>query len=1849
MVIIFYFRRCEGYTTFPLPKPPYKINHNCMRTLFVFLCFFCIHLSANSQYATTGTGVLRNQIWWFDWANFTLANGATRSFTTDDGLQVTISFSGVVNPVLVPSVMNTWSGSLLHVLYNFTDPAVKPALFRSFDLGGITDTRFTMNILVTRNGQPTPFTFVAADAESSTVDEVTTFTTTGSNWTTLEFFRNSAQTTNPLTGCGTSTIAINSTQGSGPINGQNPIIATNAAGQLSIGTTLINPVRGGMAVAFGLFSPVDRGDLPVSYGYAQHRLLYTNSNGCNYMPPFPAVIQDTRLKIGTMPGDADNVQSTDDNTNGNDEDGLSFFPFYTGSGSYSLTVPVINTTSNPAYLTGWMDKNKDAQFNPGESVTTTVAPSATSATLTWSGLPPILPAGSTPDVGFRFRLASSQAESMQATGFANDGEVEDYLAKLVNDDCSGWLHTPSQNAYMSVGDLDIQGNKLTIEALINRTQPYSPGVGDDNDGDIVSKHLGPPNTNYLLRPNHGYITTTNGFFATPDICDIELNNTYHLAMVYDGASLKFYRNGDLMGQTAASGNLFQNDYPTRIGRYSGITVENFLGYIDEVRIWNTARTQAEIQATMQGSLPSPGTQTGLQAYYTFDNLLNKQGNAAWNGVLAGAAQINTTNPSCDLATTTCRQPDQPGVASFATADTICVNNTLNITNTSTGQTTNYWNFCVSDITSVSPTGVNIGNPGNTLSLPVFGDFVEQNGNYYLFVVNNSPSQLIRLDFGNSMLNTPTARRLITFTGNFSQHAEGIQVVKEGNQWYAIIVGGDSDFGTTPQILKVEFGSDIANPAPTYISWGNINNQMAQPIDLHVFKEGGQWYGFAVNAKNNSFTRFNFSSNFASAPTIYTFNIPQLVYPTGIYVMNDQGNWRVFITNGLSSSITRLDFGTSLLNNTPVAVSLGNPNNTLTQPRDIYVIKSCEKTVGFVVNQGSNDLIRLNFDNGLSQPPTGTSLGNIGNFSFPHSISKLFRVNDDLYSFVTNVNNNTITRLRFAGCTNASIPSSTATNPPPITYNAPGTYNINLTVDDGLPTQASFCKPVVVLPPPPHTATPTYTICAGNPPIKIGRDITGTTTYQWNTGATTDSIDISQPGIYWVDMTRFGCTTRDSFLLKEETASFSFTQDLCNPLQVTFYNGYTNPVSSNWDFGNGTSTQTNPTTTYGAYGQYTVSLAVETASGCRATITKPVTIAIKTDSVIITNDTTICHDATLPLRSVAGVAYCWYPATGLSATNIANPVATPPTSPMTYYVHAQVVGQNIVTNGDFSQGNTGFTSAYVYSPNNTTEGQYMVSPFPRNWNPNVQACNDHTTGSGNMMMVNGSPVADVNVWKQTIAVTPNTDYAFSTWIQAIHIQNPARLQFSINDQQLGALISADPVPCTWKQFYTIWNSGSATSATISIINKNTIIAGNDFALDDISFAPVTLQKDSIIISRERPVVTASGNEEICEKRSTTLSAAGAATYTWSPASGLDNANSPAPVASPTSTTTYTVTGTTLKGCTDDDAITITVHPAPGITITEDTAICKNSSVQLSASGGNTYSWTPAATLDDASSPRPLATPGTAPVKYYVTVTDARTCTNTDSVMVSIRPDPVFTVSADKTICDRDTIRITAGGGDIYSWLPAATLSDPGLAAPLAFPSVLTTYSVHITDTVCDNSADLTTTIRVNPLPNVVGSSTNDLDCSYGSSQLNATGARRYLWSPAVGLSNPAIANPVASPLTAIDYVVKGTDMLGCSNTDTVKVALLTTNKGDNLVPNAFTPNGDGKNDCFGIKYWGVIEKIDFSVYNRWGERVFYTNMPNGCWDGVYKGKKQDGNVFVYYIRAVTNCGIIERKGTVVLIQ
>ncbi|WP_028786297.1 T9SS C-terminal target domain-containing protein [Terrimonas ferruginea] len=220
---------------------------------------------------------------------------------------------------------------------------------------------------------------------------------------------------------------------------------------------------------------------------------------------------------------------------------------------------------------------------------------------------------------------------------------------------------------------------------------------------------------------------------------------------------------------------------------------------------------------------------------------------------------------------------------------------------------------------------------------------------------------------------------------------------------------------------------------------------------------------------------------------------------------------------------------------------------------------------------------------------------------------------------------------------------------------------------------------------------------------------------------------------------------------------------------------------------------------------------------------------------------------------------------------------------------------------------------------------------------------------------------------------------------------------------------------------------------------------------------------------------------------------------------------------------------------------------------------------------------------------------------------------------------------------------SGNNSTWTDIPGATTSQLTMTA---LTSAYIRCVITAPGTVLPSQS---VTFVVHPLPTLQVTKSNDLDCNFGSTQLTVSGAIRYNWTPPAGLSSTTIYNPLARPTTETKYYVTGTDANGCVNRDSITVEITDTRHGDNLMANAFTPNGDGRNDCYGISYWGVIEKIDFSIYNRGGQRIFYSRDPYACWNGKFQGVDQPAGVYVYFIKAVTNCGVIERKGTVTLIR
>ena len=168
-----------------------------------------------------------------------------------------------------------------------------------------------------------------------------------------------------------------------------------------------------------------------------------------------------------------------------------------------------------------------------------------------------------------------------------------------------------------------------------------------------------------------------------------------------------------------------------------------------------------------------------------------------------------------------------------------------------------------------------------------------------------------------------------------------------------------------------------------------------------------------------------------------------------------------------------------------------------------------------------------------------------------------------------------------------------------------------------------------------------------------------------------------------------------------------------------------------------------------------------------------------------------------------------------------------------------------------------------------------------------------------------------------------------------------------------------------------------------------------------------------------------------------SASGGQSYSWTPSTGLSSDTIANPLASPASNTEYIVTVSNGPGCDDVDTVLVTVLPAAIADAGVDVSICQGDTAQLNASGGITYSWSPATDIDDPTIPNPQVWPN-LPTVYVVTVTDENGCHATDSVFIDVF---AAVATGDTTLCFGDTAQLgVSPTGVSIAWYPSAYLSD-----------------------------------------------------------------------------------------------------------------------------------------------------------------------------------------------------------------
>lgn len=434
------------------------------------------------------------------------------------------------------------------------------------------------------------------------------------------------------------------------------------------------------------------------------------------------------------------------------------------------------------------------------------------------------------------------------------------------------------------------------------------------------------------------------------------------------------------------------------------------------------------------------------------------------------------------------------------------------------------------------------------------------------------------------------------------------------------------------------------------------------------------------------------------------------------------------------------------------------------------------------------------------------------------------------------------------------------------------------------------------------------------------------------------------------------------------------------------------------------------------------------------------------TITIPADITICEPSQIVLDGAISGDYFsfeWNGSDGFfTNSNLAPTTLVSSTTTYTLEV-VSLPMSNLIYNGDFESGNSGFTSDYALSTPGYTcpsgnqvwgslgcEGVYLVGPDASLTHSAFPPCMDHS-GVGNMMMINGAPSLQ-QVWCQTINVVPNTDYIFQAYATSISPNSPAILQFSINGGLLGSPFSLSSATCVWQEFYTVWNSGGNTSVEICITNQNTASGGNDFALDDLFFGALCKEEMTFTVTLSDFILEPVGFDALsCINPITTLSVLSLPIteiydYNWQTMDGVINTNPLAPNIDISAPGTYAVTVTNTDGCTHNVDYIVTGNLAPPeLVITGDTTIdCSNNSTLLQVTSDDpisTFLWT----LPNGNIVIGNQIETNLPGIYYVTGTNDALCTGSNTTII-VYENLFFQYTIDSIVplkCNRPVVPIT----------------------------------------------------------------------------------------------------------------------------------------------------------------------------------------------------------------------------------
>jgi len=377
------------------------------------------------------------------------------------------------------------------------------------------------------------------------------------------------------------------------------------------------------------------------------------------------------------------------------------------------------------------------------------------------------------------------------------------------------------------------------------------------------------------------------------------------------------------------------------------------------------------------------------------------------------------------------------------------------------------------------------------------------------------------------------------------------------------------------------------------------------------------------------------------------------------------------------------------------------------------------------------------------------------------------------------------------------------------------------------------------------------------------------------------------------------------------------------------------------------------------------------------------------------------------------------------------------------------------------------------------------------------------------------------------------------------------------------------------------------------------------------------------------------------------------YRWTPAAGVSNTGIMQPTITPDSTRTYVVTAS-YPGCRDSmRSFAIDVQPVPVVDLGADQILCYGDTFRLHPVITPpdyplyTYTWTPGGGLAPGPDVADPVFTAAATTTLTLTVSTPAGCVGSDDILLNVVAPDIISASPDTAICPGDTIQLHVWGTQVSQlWRPAYYISDTLAADPYVYPVSSVVYRVYGRDK--DNCLD-TQTVRVRVLPAAVVSLPDSARIYPGESyRMDPGGNCLYFeWFPPLGLTSDRIMNPVATPDVNTRYFVTARTEYGCIATDSIDLYVNPDSYVD--MPNAFVP-GTGPNNTLRPVRRGIITLKSFSVYNRWGARLFETSDMDAGWDGTYHGRPQPVGVYVYVVDAVTPAGrVFHKQGNVTLLR